>query len=97
MFNYWWLFFGALIVSGMVGLVAMLILRQRYFCRFDRELGFFERMYFERRFYRQLAFSSPEWIRKDRINWILHVIYRITMFIYLSGIIGFLVIALLVS
>ncbi len=97
MFNYWWLFFGALIICGMVGLVAALILRQRYLSSLDRELSFFERMYFERRFYRELALSSPEWIRKDRINWTLQIIYRVATLIYLGGIIGFLVIALLIS
>jgi hypothetical protein len=97
MFNYWWLFFGTLLCSGLVGSITALILRQRYLQKFGQGLNFIDRVFFERRFYRQVLFSSPEWIHQDRLNLLLQGICRIATLIYLGGFIGFLIIALLLS
>lgn len=54
-------------------------------------------MIFENRFYWKVLLSSPEWIRQDKLNWRLQSLSRIAAFIYLGGIIGFILIALLLS
>lgn len=109
----WPLFFGSLIALMLMGIASfeMLVYILYAHHRSDWEragepiglgqsgirIGLYSWLFARHKLQKQLLFHIPSWVRNDGFAYVLLIIHKATVLLYVAGVAGFLILTLLLS